>query len=173
MNSERDIKRANARRQDTDRSRFGGLGLVIGVTVGAISTISVAAYAVSITIAGGTIGTSAATQTACSNAAWTFNSARTRYVAASNRYEIESINIDNVASPTCRTPRVNRITVKNVATPNDPVGNGNAAPNDGALLGNFAAVNNVETWTSGQGPLLNNISSLNPNVTFVVVVRGP
>lgn len=168
-----DESREQQAQTDDDRqgARFGGIGLVAGVTIGAVFAVAAAAYAASMPLNQGSIGTSAADQPSCGNPGLNFNTVRTRYVAAGDRYEIASIDVDSVPT-SCRGSQVVRITAADVATPQNAISNGNAAPNDGALLDVLSSNNNTETWTSGQGPLLNNVSNTNSNVTFTVVFRG-
>ena len=160
--------------QGDGKHRAGRLGLVVGITVGAVMTTCVAAFAASLSITGGTIGTSANDQLSpCGNTAWTWANTRTRYVSSGDRYEIASIDLTVPAA--CQAPAVFRMVVMNNSTgtdPTTPVGNGNASPNDGALTGTFGAGPSTETWTSGQGPLLDNVDNADPAVRFLVMIRG-
>lgn len=158
-----------------ERTRFRTVGFVAGVTAGAILTICVAAYAASFSISAGTIGTSAVAQTKlCANDSFTYQSSsiRTRFVTSGSRYEIAQAEYDSIDA-LCLNKAV-RITVLNTASPFDAIGNGKAAPNDGALTGvTFtAANNNIEAWALGDGPLLNNIDSGSSTVDLLVIVRG-
>lgn len=154
-----------------DRFRFGGVGFIAGVTFGAVLTLCVAAYAASINISGGAIGTSTATNNACANSGITFATVRTRYVPGSpGRYEFASVGVNSVPAGCQSKP--NRITVVNSASPFNALNNGNAAPNDGALLGSFGGASNTATWTSGQGPLLNNVDNSDSRVKFVLAIRS-
>lgn len=160
--------------QGDDKQRAGRLGLVVGITVGAVMTTCIAAYGASLSITDGTIGTSANAQVSpCGNTTYTWANTRTRYVSSGDRYEIASIDL---TVPTgCQAPAVYRMVVMNNATgtgATTPVENGNAAPNDGALTGTFGAGASTETWTSGQGPLLNNVDNADPAVRFLVMSRG-
>ncbi|MGV1037749.1 MAG: hypothetical protein ACOYD0_12100 [Candidatus Nanopelagicales bacterium] len=153
------------------KHRSARMGLVAGVTVGAVMTIGVAAYAASMSITNGSIGTQAAAQTSpCGNAFWTMDTPRTRFVTGTNRYEIASADVTVPAA--CQSPAAFRMVVMNNAAGNTPVGNGNAAPNDGAKTGALGAGPSTQTWTAGQGPLLNNISNGDPSIRFLVMIRG-
>lgn len=162
------VKAAPAK--DRDR-RSARMGLVAGVTIGAVMTIGVAAYAASISITSGSIGTEAAAVTSpCGNTFWTMDTPRTRFVTGSNRYEIATVDVTVPGG--CQSPATFRMTVMNNAAGKYPVGNGNAAPNDGAKTGALGAGPSTETWTAGQGPLLNNISNSDSSVRFLVMIRG-
>lgn len=152
------------------RAHSSGVGFVAGITVGAILTVCVAAYAASTSITGGTIGTSAAAHSPCVVDDFGLSAVRTRYVATGERYEIASVTITSVA-PGCRNLPT-RVTAVNHIFPYNAISNGNAAPDDGALLTDLPLLNNVVTWTFGQGPLLNNVSNSNRQVNFVTAVRG-
>lgn len=168
-----DVSREQQAQTDDDRqgARFGGIGLVAGVTIGAVFAVAAAAYAASMPLTQGSIGTSASAQPTCGDPGLTFPNLRSRYVAAGDRYEIASIGVNSVPTG-CRSPRVVRVTASAVVTPFEAISNGNAAPNDGAFLGTLSSNNNTVTWTTGEGPLLNNIPNSNSNVRFTVVFRG-
>ena len=89
-------------------------------------------------------------------------------VASGNRYEIATATMNGVA-PACRLPA--RVTVVTNASPYGAVGNGGTAPADGAVTLTLAN-NNTVTWTSGAGPLLDNIPNADSTVKLLVVIRG-
>ena len=150
--------------------RRRGLGFAAGIVVGATLTVSAAAYGASLgTISDGSIGTSANAMTACSAASLTYANLRTRFNTGTLRYDISEVDVNNV-DVACRTSA--RVIVTNHVSTYDAIGNGNAAPNDGAWVGNFTALNNNPTWAAGQGPLLNNIFSSSNEVDFLVVIRS-
>lgn len=149
--------------------RMATLGLVAGLGLGTFATAAAVAQAASLgTPSGGSLGTASVATSGCNTIMDNPTSIRTRYVASGNRYEIATATMNGVA-PACRLPA--RVTVVTNASPYGAVGNGGTAPADGAVTLTLAN-NNTVTWTSGAGPLLDNIPNADSTVKLLVVIRG-
>lgn len=139
------------------------VGILVGAVVGSV-TVGVVAHAATPTAwTGGSLATANVPVTGCDTATDTIDGMRTRYHAATERYEISRVDISSVTNA-CKLPY--RVTIA------DAVSDG-AALTDGVATGTLGAGTNAVTFAAGSGPRFPALNDSNSQARVVVIVRGP
>ena len=91
-----------------------------------------------------------------------------RYVSG-GRYEFSQVQVGSV--PAACQGLAARVSLVNVAAPGNGLTAGGVGVTDGAAIFTSSGSNTV-TWTSGQGPLVDEIDNADSSIKILVVFRG-